>query len=68
MTRNLTDPFEGFLKDKKYLTKEFLEHYHKECAHQGLDNEIIEPPLPGTGEIVCQKRLGGLLKFYRKAA
>ncbi len=131
MARNLTDPFEGFLKGKKYiihdrdplfskefrqilkssgvrpirtlpmsphlnclierfvrtikseclnrmlifgerhleyLTNEFVQHYHKERAHQGLDNEIIEPPPQGTGEIVCQERLGGLLKFYRRAA
>jgi len=52
----------------EYLTKEFVEHYHKERSHQGLDNGIIEPPPQGTGEIVCQERLGGLLKFYRRAA
>jgi len=52
----------------EYLTNEFVEHYHKERAHQGLDNEIIEPPPKGTGEIVCQERLGGLLKFYGRAA
>jgi len=131
MARNLTDPFCGFLKNKKYLihdrdvlyTKEFVKtlkaggvkpiksmplapnfspfverfirsiksecldrmiilgeahlrhciteyisHYHTERAHQGLDNTIIEPPPQGTGEIVCQERLGGLLKFYRRAA
>lgn len=43
-------------------------HYHTERAHQSLDNTIIEPPPQGTGEIVCQERLGGLLKFYRRAA
>jgi len=131
IARNLTDPFSGFLKDKKYLihdrdplfTKEFRQilinsgvkpiktlpmaphlnciverfirsikseaidrmlifgerhlryiakeyeiHYHQERPHQGLDNEIIEPPPKGTGEIVCEERLGGLLKFYRRAA
>ena len=131
MARNLTDPFSGFLKDKKYLihdrdplfTKEFrsilkdsgvkpiktlpmsphlncmverfirsiksecldrmlifgehhleyiineyIEHYNHERPHQGLDNEIIEPPPQGTGEIVCQERLGGLLKYYGRAA
>jgi putative transposase len=131
MAKNLTDPIDGFLKDKKYLihdrdtlfTKEFrqilksagikplrtpplspnltpfierfvrsikyeclyrmlifgerhleylvfefVQHYHGERAHQGLDNEIIEPPPQGEGEIVCHERLGGLLKFYRRAA
>ena len=43
-------------------------YYHGERAHQGLDNEIIEPPPQGEGEIVCHERLGGLLKFYRRAA
>jgi len=52
----------------EYLCKEFLEHYHKERPHQSLDNEIIEPPPQGNGEIICQERLGGLLKFYRRAA
>jgi putative transposase len=131
MARNITDPFCGFLKDKKYLihdrdklyTKQFIKtlkaggikpiksmplapnfspfierfvrsiksecldrmlifgeahlrycitefvtHYHSERAHQGLDNNIIESPPQGTGEIVCQERIGGLLKFYRRAA
>jgi len=52
----------------EYLVKKFMEHYHKERTHQGLDNEIIEPPPLGTGQIICQERLGGLLKFYRRAA
>lgn len=131
MAKNLTDPFCGFLKDKKYLIRdrdplytaafiemlkaggvksiksmplapnfspfverfirsiksecldrmlifgeahlrycieEYVAHYHTERAHQGLDNTIIEPPPQGTGEIVRQERLGGLLKFYRRAA
>jgi len=107
MARNLTDPFCGFLKDKKYLIhdrdvfytqpftqtlkaggvkpiksmplapnfspfverfirsiksecldrmiilgeahlryviSEYVQHYHTERAHQGLDNNLIEPP------------------------
>jgi hypothetical protein len=131
MARNLTDPFCGFLKNKKYLVhdrdvlytqefiktlkaggvkpiksmpmapnfspfverfirsiksecldrmlifgeahlryciSEFVTHYHAERAHQGLGNTIIEPPPQGSGKIVCQERLGGLLKFYRRAA
>ena len=35
---------------------------------QGIGNNIIEPPLVRQGKIVCQKRLGGLLKSYRRAA
>lgn len=29
-------------------------------AHQGIGNEIIEPPPKGEGEVVCRERLGGL--------
>jgi len=131
MARNLTDPINGFLKNKRYLVHDrdrlyteafisilkaggiepiksmplapnfnpfierfirsikyecldrmlifgeahlrhviqnYVEHYHFERAHQSLDNDIIEPPPKGTGEIVCHERLGGLLKFYRRAA
>ena len=131
MAKNLTDPFCGFLKDKKYLIhdrdplythafinilksagvehiksmpmapnfspfierfirsikheclnrmlifgethlrhciNEYISHYHSERAHQSLDNNIIAPLPQGTGEIECHERLGGLLKFYRRAA
>ncbi|QDU92377.1 integrase core domain-containing protein [Lignipirellula cremea] len=50
----------------------FLEHYHGERNHQGLENKLIQPTdevgqLAGKSE--CQERLGGLLKYYhRKAA
>jgi hypothetical protein len=33
-----------------------------------LDNQIIQPPPQGDGDIVCQERLGGLLKSYRRTA
>jgi putative transposase len=52
----------------EYVIKEYVEHYHTERPHQGLGNEIIEPPPQGDGEIVCRERLGRLLKFYRTAA
>lgn len=131
MARNLTDPFDGFLKDKKYLvtdrdplfTKDFrmilkaagiktiktsvaspnlnpfaerfvrsikseclnkmlifgerhlryvienyVDHYHTERPHQGVGNNIIEPPPQGDGRIVCHECLGGLLKCWRRAA
>jgi hypothetical protein len=51
----------------RYCISEFIKHYHTERAHQGLDNNIIEPPPQGAGDIVCQERLGGLLKFYKRA-
>ena len=52
----------------EYLVTEYVEHYHTERPHQGLDNEIIEPPPPGKGKIVCHERIGGLLRSYRRAA
>jgi transposase InsO family protein len=50
---------------------EYIEHYHTERNHQGLDNRLIMPPVeeqPGLGPVECRKRLGGLLKFYRRRA
>ena len=52
----------------RYVVKEYMEHYHTERLHQGIDNKIINPPPQGEGEIVCHERLGGLLKSYRRAA
>ncbi len=49
-------------------TVEYMEHYHTERPHQGIGNNIIEPPPVGQGKIVCHERLGGLLKSYRRAA
>ncbi|MEM7311014.1 MAG: integrase core domain-containing protein [Planctomycetota bacterium] len=46
-----------------------LEHFHTERNHQGLGNELIEPDAsPGSGEVLCRERVGGLLKFYHRAA
>ena len=52
----------------RYVINEYMEHYHTERPHQGIGNNIIQPPPVGKGEIVCQERLGGLLKSYRRAA
>jgi transposase InsO family protein len=49
--------------------EQYLEHYHAERNHQGLGNELIGPEATVAGdEIVCRERLGGLLKFYSRAA
>ena len=48
---------------------EFVGHYHEDRAHQGLGNERIERrDALGDGEVVCDERLGGILKCYRRAA
>ncbi len=51
---------------------EYVEHYHAERNHQGLDNAIIAPELEVgelSGPVLRRERLGGMLNFYhRKAA
>ncbi|MFT4540917.1 MAG: putative transposase [Planctomycetota bacterium] len=47
----------------------YLEHYHVERAHQGIDNLRIEGSASmGAGDVECVETLGGLLKCYRRAA
>ena len=51
--------------------REYLEHYHTERNHQGLDNELIVPfeaPPNVDAEIKATERLGGLLRAYRRVA
>ena len=51
--------------------REYLDHYHQERNHQSLENRIIEPGEEvghTEGEIVCNERLGGILRYYRRAA
>ena len=49
--------------------REFTAHYHAERNHQGIGNELIDgAELPGSGPVECQERLGGLLKYYQRAA
>ena len=49
----------------------FLIHYHRERNHQGLDNTLIEPNEEigqDEGDIQCQERLGGILRYYHRTA
>jgi hypothetical protein len=50
----------------------YLEHYHQERNHQGKDNLLLFPARGGEassrGAIRCRERLGGLLKYYSRAA
>ena len=52
----------------RHIVSSYIEHYHQERPHQSLDNNIITPLPQGNGKIECKERLGGLLKFYRRAA
>lgn len=58
---------------------QYLIHYHTERNHQGLGNQLIKPeakvgsgkrgpPANDTLPIQCRERLGGLLRYYHRAA
>ena len=50
---------------------EYMLHYHQERNHQGLDNKIIEPAslsVARKGPVDCRHRLGGMLRYYYRAA
>jgi len=54
---------------------QFVEHYHGERPHQGKGNMILfpsnvttNPACPRAGPVLCRQRLGGLLRFYHRAA
>ena len=48
---------------------QFTAHYHREQNHQGLGNRLIVPASRGVGaRIRCHERLGGLLRYYHRAA
>ena len=57
------------------LVSEYVDYYHSERCHQSKDNlplvgnwpEASGEPRP-PGKIVCQQRLGGLLKSYARRA
>lgn len=49
---------------------QFVAHYHGERNHQGLGNELIAPQCHQNGgtHVFCRERLGGLLRYYHRAA
>ena len=50
---------------------EYVEHYHRERNHQGIDNELIAGAAVEEGQhgrIRRRPRLGGLLNYYERAA
>lgn len=49
----------------------YLDHYHTERNHQGLDNQIIKAGDEVgrvDGQIECREHLGGLLRYYYREA
>src|SRR5882672_5548061 len=53
----------------RHVITEFVEHYHRERNHQGLDNRLIAgtPAIEITSRVRRRARLGGLLNFYERA-
>ena len=52
------------------MIAEYVEHYHWERNHQGIENALILGP-PATnmgGRIHRRSRLGGVLNYYERAA
>ena len=54
----------------RQILTEFVDHYHRERNHQGLENRLIEPSVVGAhaGRIRRRSRLGGLLNYHKRAA
>jgi transposase InsO family protein len=53
------------------VVSEYIEHYHCERNHQGLDNRLIDldaARLNRRGQVECHQRLGGLLRCYKRVA
>jgi putative transposase len=55
------------------VLNEYSTHYHRERNHQGKGNRLLFPETNETRNlkrrsIECRHRLGGLLKYYRRAA
>ncbi len=53
------------------VVREYVAHYHGERNHQGIGNRLIDSSVDvssTSGSIECRERLGGLLRFYRRAA
>jgi putative transposase len=51
--------------------KDYVDHYHQERNHQGLDNRLLRtsPRAKGhVGTINCHTRLGGMLSYYYRMA
>jgi transposase InsO family protein len=55
----------------RYVINEYVEHYHVERNHQGIGNRLIggrHDGVQNAGPVVSRARLGGMLKYYHRAA
>jgi len=55
-------------KSLRRAVEQYIDHFHHERNHQGIDNLIPFPNSPQvqsqSGLIVISERLGGLLNYY----
>ncbi len=55
----------------RHAVREFVDHYHLERNHQGLDSRLLTAlatPAHDKAPVVRRQRLGGILNYYRRAA
>jgi transposase InsO family protein len=55
----------------RLLMSEYVEHYHFERNHQGMDGKLLEHARTGSTpspEVHRRERLGGLLNYYHREA
>jgi hypothetical protein len=56
----------------RFIAQEYVEHYHGERNHQGLDNQLVRraaPPVNSDAELHRRERIGGLLYYcHRESA
>jgi putative transposase len=55
----------------RLIVREYVEHYHLERNHLGLDNQLLERPPPPTNpepQVQRRERIGGLLSYYHREA
>jgi len=55
----------------RHIVGEYVAYFNAERPHQAMDNYTLTrsaEEAPSEGEILCQERLGGLLRHYYRAA
>jgi putative transposase len=54
----------------RLLVRDYLEHYHRERNHQGLENRRLSEPPPPKSDVGVRRRrrVGGLLNYYYREA
>jgi hypothetical protein len=55
----------------RHTVEQYMAHYQNKQYHQGVGNQLLEPEGSvgkAVGEVRCRERLGGLLRYYHRAA